>query len=62
MKNQFIGVLPLLGIAFVILKLTNFIDWSWWWVTIPFWGSVVLVIIVQLLVALFFYFAKKKWL
>ncbi len=34
-----IGVLGLLGVAFVILKLTNFIDWSWWYVTMPFWGG-----------------------
>jgi hypothetical protein len=27
----------MLGILFVGLKLTNFIDWSWWWVTAPFW-------------------------
>lgn len=31
-------VLGLLGILFVGLKLTGFIDWSWWWVTAPFWG------------------------
>lgn len=33
-----IGVLGLLGVAFVVLKLTNVIEWSWWWVTAPFWG------------------------
>lgn len=26
-----------LGVAFVILKLTSVIDWSWWCVTMPFW-------------------------
>lgn len=26
-----------LGIAFVVLKLTHYINWSWWWVTSPFW-------------------------
>lgn len=26
-----------LGIVFVTLKLTGHIDWSWWWVTLPFW-------------------------
>ena len=31
----------LLGILFVGLKLTNFIGWSWWWVTLPFWAWVV---------------------
>lgn len=38
-----IGVCSLLGVAFVILKLTNTIDWSWVWVTAPFWGPVALV-------------------
>ena len=33
------GVFGLLGVAFVVLKLTGFIDWSWWWVTAPFWGG-----------------------
>jgi len=33
-----IGVCGLLGVAFVILKLCGVIDWSWWWVTAPFWG------------------------
>ena len=39
-----IGILGLLGVAFVILKLCGVITWSWWWVTIPFWGGIVLVI------------------
>lgn len=41
-----IGVLGLLGVLFVALKLTGFIDWSWWWVTLPFWGLGALVVIV----------------
>ncbi len=32
--------LGLLGILFVGLKLCGVIDWSWWWVTLPFWGPV----------------------
>lgn len=39
-----IGVFGLLGIVFVVLKLTGFIDWSWWWVTAPFWGGCALVV------------------
>ena len=30
--------LNLLGVAFVVLKLCKVIDWSWVWVTMPFWG------------------------
>lgn len=36
------GVLGLLGVAFVVLKLTGHITWSWWWVTMPFWGGLAL--------------------
>lgn len=32
----------LLTLLFVYLKLTNQIDWSWWWVTVPTWGPYVL--------------------
>lgn len=24
-------------IVFLVLKLTDVIDWSWWWVTSPLW-------------------------
>lgn len=41
-----IGVLGLLGVAFVVLKLIGCIDWSWWWVTLPFWGGLVIVLII----------------
>lgn len=40
--NYFIG---LLAIAFIILKLCKIINWSWWWVLAPFWGTEVLAII-----------------
>jgi hypothetical protein len=45
-----VSLLGLLGIAFVILKLCNVIDWSWWWVTLPFWGGLALVLLVVLIV------------
>lgn len=40
-----IGVMGLLGVAFVVLKLTGYINWSWWWVTLPFWGGIALVLV-----------------
>ena len=30
-----IGILDVLTIIFVVLKLCNVIDWSWWWVLSP---------------------------
>lgn len=37
--NVSMGTSPafLLLLLFVGLKLTGFIDWSWWWVTSPLW-------------------------
>jgi uncharacterized protein (DUF983 family) len=32
-----ISFLSLLAILFIGLKLTNQIDWSWWWVLSPLW-------------------------
>ena len=46
------GILGLLGIAFIVLKLVGVINWSWWWVTLPFWGPIILSIII--LVGIFF--------
>lgn len=43
-----IGILGLLGVAFVILKLCKVIDWSWWWVTVPFWGPIALCLLLLL--------------
>lgn len=51
--NGGVGVAGLLGVVFVTLKLLGIIDWSWWWVTLPFWGglAIVLVIVLCLLIA-----------
>lgn len=46
-----IGFAGLLTVLFVGLKLTNHIDWSWWWVLSPLWLP--LVIIAFVLVAIF---------
>lgn len=37
----------LLFIVFLILKLTNVIDWSWWWVTSPLWISAGLTLLIM---------------
>lgn len=39
MKCLFVS---LLTIAFIVLKLCNVIDWSWWWVLSPLWIYVAL--------------------
>lgn len=32
-----IGFCGLLCIVFIVLKLTGYIAWSWWWVLAPIW-------------------------
>lgn len=48
-----IGIFGVLGCLFVALKLTGFIDWSWWWVTLPFWGGFLIAAAVVGIVAIF---------
>jgi hypothetical protein len=45
-----IGILGLLGVLFVGLKLAGVITWSWWYVTLPFWGGAALVLGILLIV------------
>jgi phosphoglycerol transferase MdoB-like AlkP superfamily enzyme len=48
-KRGGIGVIGLLGVAFIILKLCAVINWSWWWVLAPFWIPLAIVLFVFLL-------------
>lgn len=43
-----IGFASLLLLAFIILKLTHYIDWSWWWVLSPFWIPIALICFILL--------------
>ena len=47
-----IGTLGLLGVVFVTLRLLGVIDWSWWWVTAPFWGGLALVLGILAVIAI----------
>ena len=47
-NNNGISFTGLLGIAFIVLKLTNFIDWSWGWVLAPFWMPVIILTILYI--------------
>lgn len=44
-----IGFTGLLTIVFIVLKLTNVINWSWLWVLSPVWISFALVIAIILI-------------
>lgn len=50
----------LLAIVFIVLKLCHVIDWSWWWVLAPLWGSLAFGLLLGLLIILFALAVKKK--
>jgi hypothetical protein len=48
------GLGTILFLIFLVLKLTNYIDWSWWWVTSPLWIGAILLITIIVLIEYFF--------
>ena len=61
-KSSVRGIMEILGmilfLIFMVLKLTNNIDWSWWWVTSPLWIPFLLIVAVLAIVALVVIVAK----
>lgn len=52
-----IGFVGLLQILFIALKLTNYIDWSWWWVMSP---AIISTSIVLLIIFAGIYIAVRR--
>jgi hypothetical protein len=50
----------LLGLTFVILKLTHVIDWSWWWVLLPFYGLLALAALLYAIAGLMYLFESPE--
>lgn len=48
-----LGFCSVLFMIFLVLKLTNHIDWSWWWVTAPLWGGFAILGIISIVIILF---------
>lgn len=45
-SDNSIGFFGVLFVALLVLKLTNVIDWSWWWITAPLWAPAALGIVI----------------
>ena len=55
-SDSFAMFINMLQVLFIGLKLTNNIDWSWWWVLSPIWIQFVLVFIL----IFFFIIGRRK--
>mgnify|MGYP005807220939 CR=1 FL=1 len=60
-----IGFGGLLFLLFLTLKLTNVIEWSWWWVTAPLWigaaiaiSAMLFMVFIAAAIVLFVIFSK----
>ena len=48
-----ITLCDVLTVVFVVLKLTDVIDWSWWWVFSPLWIPLAIIVGAIVLAAIF---------
>ena len=48
-SNNSIGLGTILFLIFMVLKLTNHVDWSWWWITSPLWIQLTCLLILILI-------------
>ena len=53
-----LGLSTVLFLIFLVLKLCNVIDWSWWWVTAPLWINFIICILI--FVGLFIYYWRQE--
>ena len=56
-SSNSLGLGTILFLIFLVLKLTNYIDWSWWWVTAPLWIPIVMIGIIG--IAAIWYLGRK---
>jgi hypothetical protein len=54
------GLGTILFLIFLVLKLTKYIDWSWWWVTAPLWISATLYILITIIYVSFFQIIRGR--
>lgn len=45
-ENGGIGFVGGLTLVFIVLKLTDQIDWSWWWVLSPLWIGLIICLVI----------------
>lgn len=60
-RNGGMGFISVLTLIFIVLKLTNNINWSWIWVLSPIWISLILIALVFGIILVIGRLKKGKW-
>ena len=50
-SNSGVSFMGMLTILFTALKLTNYINWSWWWVLSPMWFPLFVILLSAVLLS-----------
>jgi len=58
-QNNGVGFCGLLGVAFIVLKLTGHIAWSWLWVLSPIWIPLALIVLILIILGIATLILKK---
>jgi hypothetical protein len=58
-QSNGLGVGTILFLIFLVLKLTNYINWSWWWVTAPLWIPAIAIILIVGVIGIIWWFKNK---
>ena len=48
-----LGFCAVLAIVFIVLKLVDKIDWSWWWVLSPIWIPIAFFFLIAIVITIF---------
>ena len=54
-----IGIVEILTIVFIILKLTQVINWSWWWVFSPVFIIFGLILLYYAITKIIYHYKRK---
>lgn len=60
MKTEQPILLYMLAVLFIGLKLTHYIDWSWWWILAPLWAYPVATFSAGVVLGLISGFAQRR--
>lgn len=55
-----IGLATAIFLVFLVLKLTDTVSWSWWWVTAPLWIPIVFIAVLAAIVGAFVLFGNVE--